>query len=333
MRVWTRLENYSKDSRPPLILALGNFDGVHTGHQRILRKAVERAGQLGGVAAALTFAEHPQRVLHPTKEPTLLTSPEHRLLLLQGFGIETCFLLSFTISFARIDAETFVKEWLVDRLGVREIHLGYNAHFGFDRKGDSNLMRNLSKQLHFEFYEADPVEVDGDFVSSTLIRWLIREGKFVKARDFLGRPFSILASVIRGSGRGKALGCPTANLQPHSEILPPRGVYPAEVRERSFHLRPAENGGEFELVDEKPGPWLHGILNYGVRPTFGAEGPEVPEVFLLDYSGNLYGKTVEVVFHQKLRDERTFETPEKLTQAIEGDIAGVKEYFRALQLE
>lgn len=327
MRVWTRLENYQKDSARPLILALGNFDGLHSGHQEILQRVRDRARLRNGIPAVLTFFEHPQRVLHHSSRLSLLTSPQHRLLLFHEKRIEICFLVSFTIPFSKTTPETFVEEWLVQRLGVGEVHLGYNAHFGFDRKGDARLMRELAARLGFEFHESSPVKIEGEFISSSLIRRLIQEGELGQAKRFLGRPFSILASVVRGSGRGKELGFPTANLKPHSEILPPRGVYPVEVREACFHLRPTGRENEFEHQWEQVGEWRQGILNYGVRPTFEGTGEAVPEVFLFDFTGNLYGKTVEVIFHPRLREEEAFRNARELTQAIEKDVADAGRYF------
>ena len=328
MKVWTRLEHYPRDSTRPLVLALGNFDGVHVGHQKILARVRERAKKLQGSPAIFTFAEHPQRVLHHDNQPSLLTSPQHRLLLFQELGIEVSFLLPFTMEFSKIDAETFVTEWLVGKLRVKEVHLGYNARFGFDRRGDGRLMKDLAAKLGFQFEEARSVKIHAEFVSSSLIRKKIQGGDLAQASYFLGRPFSILASVIRGKGRGKTLGFPTANLRPHSEMLPQRGVYPVEVRERGFHLKPAEFKEAFDLVVEKPGAWRQGVLNYGIRPSFGPGEPLVPEVFILDYSGNLYGRTLEVLFHPKLREEKTFQSSEDLIAAIKEDIAKTRRYFQ-----
>lgn len=328
MRLWTRLESYQALPDCPLILALGNFDGVHRGHQRVLQGVLDHAKARRGIPAVLTFSEHPQRVLHHSSEPALLTSPQHRLLLFRERGIDLCFLLPFTVPFSKTSPENFVEEWLVKKLKAREIHLGYNAHFGFDRRGNAALMRELAQRFKFDFHESKPVKVEGKFVSSSLIRRLIQEGDLGRTEEFLGRPFSLVASVVRGSGRGRELGFPTANLRPHSEILPPRGVYPVEVREICFHLNPTGQEDEFEYDLEKFGPWQRGILNYGVRPTFGGSSEEaVPEVFLFDFTGDLYGKTMEVVFHPRLREEIRFQDSRELAQAIEKDVAFARKYF------
>lgn len=333
MKIWTRLAQYRVDPSRPLILALGNFDGVHVGHQEILKGVAKHAKKCGGVAAVLTFSEHPQRVLHPSKGPALLTSPQHRLFLFNEMGIELCFLLPFTQAFSKIDPESFVKDWLIGCLGAKEIHLGYNAHFGLDRKGDGQLIKKLSKQLNFDFYEIMPVKVNKEFVSSSLIRELITRGVLNQTELLLGRPFSLFASVVRGSGRGKSLGFPTANLQPHSEILPPHGVYPVELRENRFHLRPSSSRDEYEYVTEKPGRWWQGILNLGVRPTFEDSKKEIPEVHLFNFKGDLYEKTVEVRFHPRIREEKKFQNSLALVNAIKQDVLEAERYFSRKSLQ
>ena len=333
MKIWTRLEHYKIDPSRPLVLALGNFDGVHVGHQEILKGVVRQAKKCGGIAAALTFSEHPQRVLHRSKGPALLTSPQHRLLLFNEIGIELCLLLPFTKAFARIEPEIFVKDWLVGRVGVKEVHLGYNAHFGLDRKGDSQLIKKLSNQLNFDFYEVMPVKMNEDFVSSSLIRQLIVQGNLTRAESLLGRTFGLFASVIRGSGRGKSLGFPTANLQPHSEILPPHGIYPVELRENRFHLKPLISEDEYEYVTEEPGRWWQGVLNFGLCPIFEDSQKETPEVYLFNFQGDLYEKTVEVRFHPRIREEKKFPDSSALISAIKQDVLEAERFFSRKSLQ
>lgn len=328
MKVWTSLEGYERDPSRPLVLALGNFDGLHVGHQRIVKSVVDRARERQGTAAVLTFYEHPQRILHQCAEPALLTSPQHRLFLFQEMGVEICFVPHFTLPFSKTDPEIFVEEWLMKRLGVEEVHLGYNAHFGFNRRGDSSLMRVLSRRLGFGFCEAEAVKIEGEFVSSTLIREFVRRGELARAEKFLGRAFSIFTTVVRGEGRGRSLGFPTANLRLHSEIMPPRGVYLVEARENCYHLKALGREGEFEFVEERCGPWWTGILNFGRRPTFEPDREQsIPEVHLLDFEGNLYGRTLEVVFRQRIRDEKVFASSSDLVQAIEQDVVNARRYF------
>ena len=317
MEVWTSLESYNPDTYRPLILALGNFDGLHLGHQKILREVIANAKKTNGRPAVLTFHEHPQRVLHKSQDLRLLTSPEHRLFLFKELGIEICFLLRFTIELSKILPERFVERCLVTQLGIREVHLGYNAHFGHDRSGDCGLMRTLSKKFGFSFHETEPVTCGAEFVSSSLIRKKILKGDLLSAEALLGRPFSLFGTVIRGKGRGRTLGFPTANLRPHSEILPPAGVYPVQVRQNLFHLKRIGNENQFMHESSEKGPWQEGILNYGVRPTFADVHRDlIPEVFLFNFDGNLYGKTLEVVFHPPLREEKTFNSSQELVCAV-----------------
>lgn len=329
MEVWTQLEGYQFERRGPLILALGNFDGVHLGHQQVLRGVVAQAKTQHGVAGLLTFYEHPQRVLHGFKEPKLLTSPQHRLLFFDDLGLEVCFVLHFTVPFSKRSAEEFVEQDLVGKLGVAEVHMGANARFGSGRRGDGGLMQSLSETSGFRFVAERPVEIGSEFVSSSQIRRKVAEGNLEAAEKFLGRPFSIFASVVRGSGRGRKLGFPTANLQPHSEILPPRGVYPVRIRQNSFHLKPLVGRNGFRFERDAASRWYEGVLNYGYRPTFG--GPscdQVAEVFLFGFDGDLYGKTVEVVFYPKIRDEQTFQSVDELLQAVRKDVREAERYFQ-----
>ena len=330
MKVWTRLESYAPDSARPLILALGNFDGVHLGHQKILASVIQQARKARGIPAVLTFNEHPQRVLHHAEAPALLTSPQHRLYLFDQLGIELCFLLPFTLAFSRTPPEKFIEDLFVNRLKVRAIHMGYNAHFGAERRGDGALMKKLARLMGFDFFEVEPVKVKNTYVSSTLIRQALLRGDLEVASEYLGRSFGMFATVVRGKGRGKTLGFPTANLQPHCEILPPCGVYPARMRVQAFHLQPVRGKRRlFEYQKEEPGDWRTGILNLGSRPTFEkTSGVVVPEVHLFDFTGNLYGETVEAVFCRRLREEREFNSRSELVQAIRQDVIRAREYFK-----
>lgn len=306
------VSNYSPDPEKPLFLALGNFDGVHLGHQKILKRAVEDAKRANGIAAVFTFREHPQKILHTGGGPLLLTSVEQKLFLLQEAGIEVCFLQAFTEEFSRLEAEEFVKKILCDRLKVKKVYMGYNARFGHGRKGDGDLMQELARQNNFEFEKIPPVEAGGNPISSSRIRWLIEAGEFQKAAECLGRPWSFFANVIHGDGRGVALGYPTANLDMQGRVLPPLGVYPLGVR-----LLPEKN-------------WLKAVANCGYRPTFHPDAKEVVlEAFILDRPGmELYGKTLEVLFYPRLRAEKTFASKEELQAQIARDVEAAQAAFK-----
>ncbi len=313
MRILSDFKFAPKNARP-LVLALGNFDGVHLGHQSLLARVTESARSQNGIAAVMTFREHPQHVLHPTSKPPLLTSLEHKLFLLKENGVELCFLLAFTTEFSSMDPETFVRDVLVRQLEVKEVYLGHNARFGRNREGDADLMRRLGRELGFAFYQLEPVQAAGDMVSSSRIRTLVREGKLEEAEICLGRKFSVFGNVVKGAGRGSKIGFPTVNLEVASEILPPLGVYPVQVRELT-----AETGASEDPL--KAGPWLSGVLNYGYRPTFDeAVKKAVPEAHLFDFNGDMYGKNLEIRFYPRLRAEMTFPDISALKNQIQTDI-------------
>ena len=231
MRIFNRVEAFSPDPKQPLVLSLGNFDGVHAGHQLILNRNLESARSIQGKAAVFTFEKHPQAVLHPEARPRLLTSTPHKIYLLEKLGLDFCFLIPFTESFSKITTEDFIKNILVKHLGVRKVVLGYNARFGRGRKGDAALMKKFSLALGFEFEEVPAVQIAGETVSSTRVRSLVEKGLIEEAKVCLKRPFSVFGKVIKGEGRGKSLGFPTANLNIDAEILPPFGVYPVRVQQ------------------------------------------------------------------------------------------------------
>lgn len=316
MRILTDLESYPRESGPPLFLALGNFDGVHRGHQALLKNTAESAKKADGAAAVFSFQEHPHRILHPEKKTSLLTSLEHRLFLLEESGMDLCFLPAFTEAFSRIEAEAFVRDILVKHLGVCEVLMGYNARFGHGRKGDAVLMKKLAREFGFRFQEIGKVTVQGEEVSSSRIRELLKKGDLDTAQLCLGRPYSVWGEVVKGEARGRDLGFPTANLKSQTEPLIPEGVYAVRVREILL--------GQ----GKKAGPWREGALNYGLRPTFG-EGCRSPvlEVFILDFREELYGKTFEAAFLHKIRDEKSFSSPEALKDQIGRDVEDCRRFF------
>ncbi len=317
MQIFTKAEDFSPAPGISLILGLGNFDGVHLGHQKILSRVLAETKTAGAgrkQAAVFTFQEHPQSVLHPGSKPLLLTSPEQKLRMLEEFGIELCFSLPFTLEFSQIEPETFAADILKKKLNVEKVFLGASARFGRGRRGDSKLMSELAAQNQFQFEEIPPVNAAGGIVSSSRIRSLIQAGQLAEAEECLGRPFSILGRVVQGDGRGKSIGYPTANLETWGYALPPHGVYPVQVK--------------------APGmmSWLPGVLNYGRRPTFkSSEALSVLEVFILDFSADLYGKTLEVRFFSRLREERAFKGMDVLKEQIALDVEAVRRYFGKAQ--
>ncbi len=292
------------------VLTIGNFDGVHEGHKALFRKVRERAEALNGQSAVMTFDPHPIRVMKPGNGPPMITPTEQKLELIGRAGIDVVFCLPFTREFAAVTAEDFVRRILIERIGIREIVVGYDYSFGAGRKGDIALLRKLGKEVGFEVHVLDPIAIDGMLVSSTSIRDLVRAGDLDRAARLLGRDYQICGRVISGHGRGgRLLGVPTANLEPVDELVPKEGVYAVLVR-----------------ID---GRTHHGVTNIGNNPTFGDRDVSV-ETHLLDFSGDLVGKTIRIDFLERLRDEKAFGGFEELKEQIDRDIQRARGAFEDL---
>lgn len=320
MQIIQDLQNYRTRSPKPVILALGNFDGFHLGHQKLLRYVVSQARLHRGLAAVLTFPQHPHSILHPGRKPMMLTSVEQKLFYLAQAGIDLCFLQSFTPAFAKMTPQDFARKILVKKIGVREVCMGYDAHFGRARRGDTALMAELARANGFLFRKMDPVMAGGEPVSSSRVRELLMKGEIEKAGECLGRPFSMFGKVVHGKGHGFHLGFPTANLEVHSEILLPLGVYIASARflPRSF------------LRGAAPGKWLPGAANFGKRPTYPKKETPRPvlELHLLDFKKKLYGKMMEIALHHFIRPEKKFSNEEDLKERIRQDVLCARHYYK-----
>lgn len=329
MRIFKSIESFHPASS--LYLTLGYFDGVHLGHQKILTRLVSEAKKAGAKSAVFTFQEHPQRVLNPESDKFLLMSNEQKLCFFEKIGIDVCFLVPFTLEFSRQEAPFFIEEILLKRLRASKIFLGYNAHFGRQRKGNVALMRQLSPQLGFQFEEIPSVIVEGQPVSSSRVRELLKAGKMEEVERCLGRPFSVLGEVVKGDGRGAALGYPTANFTIASELLPPESVYPVTSKTMRV-LNTGDSGEEFHAVFSAE--LYEGVLNYGRRPTFkGSSGKAELEVFLMNFKGDLYGETLEISFFPKIRGEKSFENAEALRAQIQNDVQLAERYFQSKSLK
>lgn len=278
---------------------VGVFDGVHLGHFVVLRRVVERAVALGVRPAMVTFAGHPKEVLLG-RAPATVTSLEHRLLLFERAGIETALVLEFDAALRALTAEEFVRRVLIEGLGLRELVFGFDSKFGRDRGGNPASLAPLARELGFGIVEVPPLRLGGRAVSSSAIREAVGLGDLRGAAAMLGRPVSVLGTVVRGDGRGRTLGFPTANLDLHHELHPPAGVYAA-----------------FALLDGSLRP---AVVNVGRKPTFGGN-EETVEAHLLDPCGDLYGRDLEIFFLERLRDEQSFPTPEALRTQIAIDAA------------
>ena len=291
----------------PTVLTLGVFDGLHLGHQLIMRTVVERAHEAGAVPTVITFDPHPRAVLHPKSAPPLLQTFDQKI---EGFGvlgIEQTIVVRFTKEFSNVRAEDFIKDVVMDRLHAREVYLGKGFAFGHNREGNIELLKRLGSELGFIAGEVPEVKFRGQRVSSSKIRELLARGQVNLARRMLGRPYGVEGRVERGSERGHKLGFPTANLHPHNRVIPRNGVYVTGT-----------------LID---GQWRRSVTNIGLRPTFGDASEPSVETFVLNWDGDLYGDVVRVRFLYRLRDERKFSSVDELTRQIKTDVARAEGYF------
>ena len=300
MQVFRTFEELAKHSQK-VCLAIGVFDGVHLGHQRVIGQAHGDARAAGGTSVVLTFDPHPLRVLQPDRAPLLLTSTEHKLMLLEKLGVDACLLLTFDKSFSLTPPENFVDAVARQTNHLQEICVGTRFHFGHNRAGDVRLMEDLAPKYGFIAKEIKSVMLGEEMISSTAVRQHVLGGRLDRAAAMLGRSFSILGTVEPGDHRGRELGFPTANLNPHNEVLPPNGVYTVRV-----------------VVGEEQ---FGGVVNIGIRPTFASVQPlRVLEVHILDFTRELYGQNIEVLFLSKLRDEQKFVSAEALKTEIAADV-------------
>ncbi len=291
------------------VVAIGVFDGVHLGHQRLLHQLLEMSSVLQGLPTVVTFANHPDQVLHGKAPPPLVSVP-HRLRLLRRAGVARLVLLQFEPRLQNMTPRAFAEDILAKSLRTRGLLLGYDSALGKDRAGTPAVFRELGGELGFEVRTGAPFEVDGQAISSTAIRDAIQLGDLALAHRFLGRFPSVIGTVIAGDAIGRQLGFPTANLQPEACALPPRGVYAVEA-----------------IVD---GAVLPAVANLGVAPTFAGSGTNVKlEVHLLDWSGDLYGRELEVAFRLHLRAEKKFGDVAQLQAQIAADVAAARLALRA----
>jgi riboflavin kinase/FMN adenylyltransferase len=288
------------------VVTIGNFDGIHLGHQAILSTVVARARALSAAAVVYTFEPHPRKVLRPGSAPALLTTLEQKLELIAATGVDAVVLEPFTPEFAKTSPAAFVRVCLHARLAPLEVYVGYDFHFGRDREGSMRLLTELGPRLGFAVTIIPEVEVDDGDVNSTRIRECLADGEPERAARMLGRPYSVRGVVVRGEARGRGLGFPTANLAAENEMLPAPGVYAGGLR----LLDPG---------DPAAGTLLRAVTNVGRRPTFGGEALRA-EAHALDWSGDLYGRRVEISFAVRLRAERRFESVEALRRQIAADV-------------
>jgi len=288
----------------PVFLAIGVFDGVHLGHQAVIRRAIADAEKAGGSAVVVTFDPHPMRVLRPGQGPRLLTSTAHKRELLAALGVSWLLVVPFTPEFAATPPAEFVAQLHAACRPLREICVGHAWSFGKGRAGNLELLKAMGDELGFDEVGIPAVEVDGEIVSSTLVRATVEAGDLEKAERLLGRPFSILGTVKHGDHLGRSLGFPTANLSAHNEQFLANGVYAVEA-----------------FIEGDKGRRRPGVVNIGVRPTVHSHSDRHLELHLFDFNDDLYGCNVEVVFRKFLRSEQKFPNLEALKEQIARDAA------------
>ena len=307
--------HFPDDARPAWlthpVLALGNFDGLHRGHQKIIERVKRGAAEHGGTPMAMTFDPHPPRVVRPDKAPPLLMTKAQRLEALHRAGIGCVAVVRFTRELSEWDPETFVRVALVEWLRVAEVWVGANFLFGHERSGNFSLLRMLGQRYGFRADKIDPVRYKDFVVSSTRIRRLVGEGRVDEAGALLGHGYYIDGTVVEGRHRGRELGYPTANLATDNELLPPHGVYATTA-----------------TIDGVVHP---GLTNIGTRPTFGESGTTV-ETHVLGYGGDLYGKAMRLGFVLRLRDERKFDDVDALRAQIDADRRRAERLFSRLSV-
>jgi riboflavin kinase/FMN adenylyltransferase len=303
MEIVRGLESYPPDS-PPSVVALGAFDGIHLAHQKILAAAVERARSLGLRALACTFDPHPLVILQPERAPSRITELPESLERIAAHGVDRTVVIPFTREFSLIEPEAFVRDVLCGRLRAREVVVGFNHTFGHGARGDARLLAELAPKYGFVAHVMPPLSVEGVVVSSSAIRQALARGDVARAGKFLGHPYTVRGRVLRGKGRGRQLGFPTANLKPERPLILAPGVYAARA----------------SWAEREAGA----VVNVGVRPTFG-EGEYWVEAYLLEFSESLYDKVLTLAFLERIRAEQKFPDVEALRAQVARDVARAAE--------
>ena len=309
--------HYPDDARPAWlvhpVLALGNFDGLHRGHLKIVERVRRGAVEHGGMPMAMTFDPHPPRVVRPDKAPLLLMTIDQRLEALNRAGIQCVAVVRFTRELSQWEPETFVRNVLVDWLRVSEVWVGANFLFGHDRSGNFSLLRTLGQRYGFRAEKIDPVRYKEFVVSSTRIRRLVSEGRVDEAGALLGHAYVLTGTIVEGKHRGRELGYPTANLATSNELVPPFGIYATTL--------------------DVDGTIHAAVTSIGMNPTFGDLTSPSIETHVLKYKGpELYGRRVTLAFVQRLRDERRFDYVDALRAQIDADCRRAERLFSRMSI-
>lgn len=306
MRIFRSIDIDEKFENP--VLTIGNYDGIHLGHRRIIERVKERAREMNGTSMLMTFYPHPLKVLKPDRKVAAITPEDQKERVIAETGIDVLFVVPFTEDFSSITPEAFIKSILVDAFAIKGLVIGFDFRFGAHGKGDVTLLEKLSHDYGFFVEVVGAIDMDGEKVGSNRVRKLLKEGDVSTVARLLGRPYMIEGRVVRGDGRGRKIGFPTINLQTDYPLIPKSGVYITEA--------------EFD------GKRHRAVTNIGYNPTF-ADGRDLSiETFILDYRGDLYDKEVRLHFRQRIRSEERFPSVEALKGRIDEDIAVARDFLK-----
>ena len=311
MNIFHDISEINKDENT--FLTLGTFDGVHLGHRKIIDRLISKTRNADGRNFLITFDPHPRNVITKNADFKILSTPTEKAVVLEKLGIMNLLIINFTKEFSQQSAEEFFKNYIIDRIGIKEIVIGYDHHFGKGRGGDESTLRDLGRQYGFGVEAVDAFRYDGEIISSTKIRKAIAEGSIKTANAYLDRNYEFSGTVIEGDKRGRELGFPTANIKPDNEykLLPALGIYLVE----------------FFVGDKR----FFGLLSIGKRPTFYNSGKIVPEVYVYDFDEEIYGENVRVAVLERLRGEEKFSSADELVTQMKIDKKNGIEIIRNLE--
>ena len=303
MNIFNGVDDITDDFQGAVV-TIGNFDGVHLGHQHIFHKVVQEARRENRKAVVITFEPHPKMVLHPERRPFyLITSIEEKINRIADTGIDGLLLIPFSLEFSKTTAREFICSILWDRLHIKKIFIGHDYAFGRGKEGNEACLASFGAKLGFSVEAISAFKVGDRVISSTLTRNAIQEGRVKEAAEWLGRPYNLSGTVVGGHQRGRNLGFPTANLKPDKVLIPMRGIYAVRL-----------------LLEGK----VHqGVLNIGFNPTFSDNTLSI-EVYILDFNEDIYGKRLEVLFIDRIRDEVKFDSPTHLVEQIGRDVEAAR---------
>ena len=311
MNIFHDISEIHKDENT--FLTLGTFDGIHLGHQKIIDNLIRKTRSAGGRNFLITFDPHPRNVISKTSDFRILSTPAEKAVVLKKLGIMNLLVINFTKEFSQLSAEEFFKDYIIDRIGIKDVIIGYDHHFGKGRGGDESTLRDMGRQYGFEVETVDAFRLEGEIISSTKIRKALINGEIRTVNSYLGRNYEFSGSVIAGDKRGRELGFPTANIKLDNEfkLLPALGIYLVEFFVNNIHR--------------------YGLLSIGKRPTFYNSGKIVPEVYIYDFDDEIYGESVKVSVIERLRGEEKFSSADELVKQMKIDKMNGIEIIRNLE--